>query len=161
MAETQFVVFRLGKEKYGIDILNVAGITEFDKFSKVPTAPSFVEGVMNLRGDVIPVINLKKKFNIEASVAEEDDARVILINVKNSTIGFLVDDANQVVKINDEDIEDTPQILKSDDRKFLKGVGKREGELYILLDMDNILSDMEQQEVVSIGNPTEENSLEL
>lgn len=151
MAETQFVVFRLGAEKYGIDILNVAGITEFEKFSKVPTAPSFVEGVMNLRGDVIPIINLKKKFNIKSDI-QDDDARIILIRMKDSTIGFLVDDANQVVKIDSADIEDTPTILKSDDRRFLKGVGKLDGELYILLDMENILSDMEKKEVEHLAH---------
>lgn len=152
MAETQFVVFRLGAEKYGIDILNVAGITEFEKFSKVPTAPSFVEGVMNLRGDVIPIINLKKKFNIKSTAQEDDDARIILIRMKDSTIGFLVDDANQVVKIDSTDIEDTPTILKSDDRRFLKGVGKLDGELYILLDMENILSDIEKKEVEHLAH---------
>lgn len=149
MADIQFVIFRLGDERYGIEILNVAGITELTKVNKVPNAPPYVEGVMNLRGDVIPVINLKKRFNIPITPLT-DESRIILITLKNNIIGFLVDDANQVVKINDDDIEDTPTILKGDERKFLKGVGKLNGELYILLDMDNIMSDMETKEVIDL-----------
>ena len=154
MAEIQFVVFRLGNERYGIEILNVAGITELTRVNKVRNAPAFVEGVMNLRGDVIPVINLKKRFNIPVTPLT-DESRIILITMNDSVIGFLVDDANQVVKIHTDDIEDTPTILKSDDRKFLKGVGKLDGELYILLDMENILSDMETKQVIDIASSAE------
>jgi purine-binding chemotaxis protein CheW len=150
MAEFQYAIFNLDDEKYGVDILNVAGITEVPVINKVPNSPAYVEGIMNLRGDVIPVVNLKKRFGYEdASFAKS--ARIMLISIDNGTIGYIVDETNQVIKFSDEDIEDTPAMLKTDDKRFIKAIGKHKGEIYILLDMQKILSDLESHAVASMA----------
>lgn len=142
MAEKQYVVFMLGKEKYCADIANVGSITEFDDITKVPNTPSYIEGVINLRGDVIPVVSLKKRFNVKEAV-ESQDARIIIMTYDGKNIGFLVDDASQVIRIDDENIEPTPAIIAGEDRKYISGIGKVDGTIVVLLDLIKILSDSE------------------
>lgn len=148
MTENQFVVFILGDERYGVDILNVSTISEYLDVTKVPDAPNYVEGIINLRGDIIPVINLKKRFNIaETSISE--DTRIIIYSIEGVAIGFLVDEASQVLRIEDNQIEPTPAILKGQDREYISGVGKHEGEIIILLDFAKILNETERSELTS------------
>lgn len=142
MAEKQYVVFKLGNEKYCADIANVGSITEFDVITKVPNSPAYIEGVINLRGEVIPIVSLKKRFNVKEA-AESEDARIIIITYDGKNIGFLVDDASQVIRIDDENIEPTPAIIAGDDRKYISGVGKVDGTIVVLLDLIKILSDSE------------------
>jgi purine-binding chemotaxis protein CheW len=142
MAEKQYVVFKLGNEKYCADIANVGSITEFDEITKVPNTPSYIEGVINLRGDVIPIVSLKKRFHV-AETTEAVDARIIIITYDGKNIGFLVDDASQVLRIDDENIEPTPAIIAGEDRKYISGVGKVDGTIVVLLDLIKILSDSE------------------
>lgn len=151
MTENQFVVFKLGNEKYCIDILNVAGITECERITKVPDAPSYVLGVMSLRGDIIPIVDLKKKFKLK-HVSDTEADRIILINLNDKTLGFLVDEANQVVKIQSEDIDPTPDILKGKDKDYISGIGKIDGEMYIILELEKVLAEDEAQEILDINN---------
>ena len=141
MAEKQYVIFNLGKEKYCAEISNINSITEFESITKVPNSPNFIEGVINLRGDVIPVVNLKKRFNIK----EEEilQRRIIIANYKNSNVGFLVDDASQVIRIDDQNIEPTPAIIAGEDRKYISGVGKLNDGIVVLVDLVFILNDSE------------------
>lgn len=142
MAEKQYVVFKLGNEKYCADIANVGSITEFDEITKVPNSPAYIEGVINLRGEVIPIVSLKKRFNVKEA-ADSEDARIIIITYDGKNIGFLVDDASQVIRIDDENIEPTPAIIAGEDRKYISGVGKVDGTIVVLLDLIKILSDSE------------------
>jgi purine-binding chemotaxis protein CheW len=149
MTENQFVVFMLGDEKYGVDILNVSTISEYLEITKVPDAPYYVEGIINLRGDIIPVINLKKRFNIaETEISEE--TRIIIYTIEGVAIGFLVDEASQVLRVDEKDIEPTPAILRGADREYISGVGKHEGKIIILLDFAKILSEAERAEVTGL-----------
>lgn len=149
MTENQFVGFMLGDEKYGVDILNVSTISEYLEITKIPDAPYYVEGIINLRGDIIPVINLKKRFNIaETEISEE--TRIIIYTIEGVAIGFLVDEASQVLRVDDEDIEPTPAILRGTDREYISGVGKHEGKIIILLDFAKILSESERAEVTGL-----------
>ena len=149
MAENQFVTFLLGEEKYCIDIDNVAGISENVKITKVPEAPYYLHGIMNLRGAVIPVINLKKRFNLEDDTYKEE-SKIILINSGDSSLGFLVDEANQVVKIDDDDIDPTPEIIKRKGDNYIESIGKLNDELYIILAFDKILSENETKKVLKL-----------
>ena len=146
MTENQFVVFLLGDEKYGVDILNVSTISEYMDITKVPDAPVYVEGIINLRGDIIPVINLKKRFNIPETEISED-TRIIIYSIEGVAIGFLVDEASQVLRIEDSNIEPTPTILKGGDREYISGVGKHDEKIIILLDFAKILSESERNEL--------------
>jgi len=149
MTENQFVVFMLGDEKYGVDILNVSTISEYLEITKVPDAPNYVEGIINLRGDIIPVINLKKRFSI-AEKEISDETRIIIYSIKGVAIGFLVDEASQVMRINDEDVEPTPSILRGSDREYISGVGKQDGRIIIILDFAKILSESERAEITKL-----------
>lgn len=150
MAEKQYVVFKLGNEKYCADIANVGSITEFDNITKVPNTPSYIEGVINLRGEVIPIVSLKKRFNV-AQAGESQDARIIIITYDGKNIGFLVDDASQVIRIDSENIEPTPAIIAGEDRKYISGVGKVDGTIVVLLDLIKILSDSEIEALENIN----------
>ncbi len=144
MSDRQYVIFKLGDEKYGVDISNVGGITEFTNITKVPDAPTYIEGIINLRGDIIPIINLKTRFKI-ATTAENADPRIIVYNTNERDIGFIVDDASQVLRLEDENVEPAPTIIKGANRQFIDGVGKVDGEIIVLLDFEKILSEEETE----------------
>lgn len=150
MAENQFVIFKLGEERYAVDILNVGGISEFRDVTKVPNAPYFIDGIINLRGDIIPIVSLKKRFNIPEK-AVDSDTRIIINNIRGKDIGFVVDEASQVIKIDDADIEDAPDIVKGADRQYISGVGKVNDQIVILLNLEKILSEEEQKAVNTIS----------
>jgi len=150
MAENQFVIFKLGDEEYAVDILNVGGISEFREITKVPNSPAFIEGVINLRGDIIPIVNLKKRFNVPEK-AIDSDTRIIINNISGKDMGFLVDEASQVIKIDDSDIEPAPEIIRGSDREYISGVGKVNDKIVILLDLERILSDEEKKTVNEIS----------
>lgn len=140
MATKQFVAFKLGNEKYCIDILNVSSITEKSQITKTPEAPNFIEGIMNLRGDIIPVVNLKERFKLE-NKNYDLSSRIIIINLEDKFIGFLVDDANQVVSIDSSDIDIPPSVIK--EKGYISGIGKLNDQMYVILKLENILSDNE------------------
>lgn len=149
MAEMQYVVFRLGREKYCIDISFVAGITEFKEITSVPEAPYFIDGIINLRGDIIPIVNLKNRFHIEQS-EKTDDTRIIVVKVSGKDVGFIVDEASQVLRISTDDIEAAPEIIKGKDREYISGVAKISGEIAIVLDLEKILNEEEKVVVLAI-----------
>lgn len=149
MAEVKFVVFKLGKEEYGINIMQVQEIVPYEEPVKVPNAPAFVEGVMNLRGNVIPVISLKKRFGIPVQEIN-DNTRLIVINVGSKPIAFIVDDASEVLTLNEADIQETPEVISNAGRKYVAGIGKHGDRLIIILDLDYLLSDKEYAQLDAI-----------
>ncbi|SCL96854.1 chemotaxis protein CheW [Sporanaerobacter sp. PP17-6a] len=147
MSENQYVVFKLGKEEYGIDIMNVKEIGSYKETVKVPNTPKFIDGIINYRGKVIPIINLKKRFNLENTEINAD-TRVIIINLNEKQIGFVVDEASQTVRLNDNEIDPAPDIISSIDRKYIIGVGKlSEERLLIIIDLEKVLNDSEKSEI--------------
>lgn len=149
MTENQFVVFKLGEERYGVDILNVNTISEYLDITKVPDGPKYVKGIINLRGDIIPVIDLKRRFNIPETEFTED-TRIIIYAVDGVLVGFLVDEASQVLRIDAGDIEPTPSILKGKDREYISAVAKYDNEIIVLLDFEKILNEGEKEQVKAL-----------
>lgn len=149
MAEKQYVVFKIGNEEYGIDIMNVKEIGPYQKSVKVPNAPVFVEGIINYRGNVIPIINLHKRFNIKQKDIDSN-TRIIVINLNNKQIGFIVDEASQTIRLDDKDIDPAPDIVAGVDSKYITGVGKLEERLIILVDLEKILTDEEKKKIESM-----------
>ncbi len=146
MAENQYVIFKLGNEEYGVDIMKVKEISEFKESTKVPNTPYFVDGIINLRGEIIPIINLKKRFNIEGNNINSD-TRIIVININDKNVGFVVDEASQVLRIDEKDIESAPEIIAGVDRQYINGVGKINEKIVILLDLEKILTDEEKEKL--------------
>lgn len=144
--DKQYVVFKLENESYAVDIKNVSEITELKESTKVPNAPNFVDGIINLRGNVIPIINLKKRFNIEDGKLSKE-TRIIVVNINDKKTGFVVDAASEVLTINEKDIDPPSNIITGEDRQFIIGIGKVKERILIILDLEKILSEEQKQEL--------------
>ncbi|MDI9369572.1 MAG: chemotaxis protein CheW [Synergistaceae bacterium] len=147
MAEQQLVVFGLGKEEFGIDISRVREIVKLQHITTIPRSMDFVEGIVNLRGLIVPIVDLCKRFLVaDRSESEDADRRIIVVNMSGQNIGILVDEVSEILRIPDESIEPTPPIVASGvNTDFIRGVAKVNGRLIIFLDLDRIFSAEEQE----------------
>jgi purine-binding chemotaxis protein CheW len=136
--ERQLVVFNLGQEEYGVDILQVQEIKRLTEITRVPNAPDFFEGVVNLRGDVIPVIDLYKRFNLTATEITEE-SRIVIVNVKDITVGITVDAVSEVITLEETAFAPPPPLVAGIEASFVEAIGKLDERLLILLNMDRIL----------------------
>jgi len=134
----QYVVFQLEDELYGVDIRQVRGIEKLLPLTRVPNAPSFVKGVCNLRGSVIPVIDLKKRLSLPGQ--QDKNAKIIIVNVGKQIVGMTIDATADVVSLNSEDVEPSPSLISGIDSEFIHGVAKVSNRLLIILDMERILT---------------------
>lgn len=138
----QLVTFRLGNEEFSLDILKVQEIIRHMDLTRVPKAPDFVEGVINLRGRVIPVLDLRKRFGLPAD-ERTNETRIIVVEVDNNTVGLKVDAVSEVLRLPADTVEPPPSIVTGVESDYIKGVGKLEGRLLILLDVAKILTKTE------------------
>ena len=145
----QLVSFHLGGEEYGIEILSVQEIIRMMELTRVPNSPDFVEGVINLRGKVIPVIGMRKRFNMPA-IEHTQQARIIVVEVDGHDVGFVVDAVNEVLRIPTDTVEPPPRLAKVE-REMVKGVGKLENRLLLLLDVQKLLSHTEQAVMAEVA----------
>lgn len=139
----QLVTFSIGEEEFGVDILKVQEIIRTMEITKVPRAPEFVEGVINLRGKVIPIIDLRKRFGLE-SRDHDKHTRIIVIEINNMIVGFVVDSVSEVLRIPANTVEPPPPVVAGLESEYISGVGKLEDRLLILLDLDSLLSGEER-----------------
>lgn len=140
--ELQLVTFHIGDEEFAADILNIQGINRMLEVTKVPNSPEFVEGIINLRGKVIPIIDLRRRLGMPPKEYDKN-TRFIVVELKQKVIGFIVDSVNEVLRINKSITEPPPETVSNIDSKFITAVGKLNDRLLILLDLDQILSDEE------------------
>jgi purine-binding chemotaxis protein CheW len=139
--QEQLVVFEVGDESFGIDISLVQEIIRLQPITEVPRAPMYVKGVINLRGSVIPVIDLRERFGFV--IGEETKAtRIVVVNVLGNTVGMIVDAVSEVLRLATDAIEPPSTIVESVGSQYLKGIGKLEERLIILLDLDKLLAEM-------------------
>jgi purine-binding chemotaxis protein CheW len=137
--ENQIVVFELASEHYGVSIASVESIIKMQAITKMPHAPSFIEGVTNLRGKVLPVIDLRKRFGL-ATQEVTRDSRIIVIAVNETEVGMIVDEVSEVLTIQDQNIEATPPMTTTVESGFITGIAKIDQRLVILLDLGEIIS---------------------
>ena len=136
--EYQVVAFNLGKEEYAVDVLNVQEIERLLNITRVPRTQDYIEGVINLRGNIVPVVNLHKKFSLE-SIGVEDDKRIIVFQFEELQVGIIVDEVSEVLRLNVNDIEETAKVYSSISAEHIKGIAKINDRLLILLDLLRIL----------------------
>ncbi len=136
--DNQYVVFRLGREVYGLEISTVLEIITMQTITEVPGTEDYIEGVINLRGLVIPVFNLHKKFNLLGGEITRL-TRIVVVEVEGSNIGMQVDGVSEVVRIPGEVIEPPSKIMNGIDEEYLLGIAKLEDSLVILLDLAKVL----------------------
>jgi purine-binding chemotaxis protein CheW len=149
--EEQMVVFKLAGEQYGVRITQVQEINRLSQITKVPRAPRFVEGVVNLRGEVIPVIDLRKRFEIEYKDYNEF-TRIIVSDINNKKIGIIVDEVLEVLRIPARLLEDTPEILQGNQAyQFMNGIAKLSNRMIMMLNLENILVEKEWQKLSDLA----------
>ncbi len=141
--ELQLVVFRLGKEEYGIDITQVREIIRVTEITRIPNSPSFIEGVINLRGQITTVMDLRKKLGTKAENTEQ--TRIMIVELSDSTtIGMIVDAVTEVLRLPKKDIESS-LTLTTEDAEYIYGVGKVNDRLLILIDVDKLVPKNERR----------------
>ena len=145
--EHQLVVFELANELYGIDIAVVESIIKMQEITHLPQTPAYIKGVTNLRGTVLPVIDLRIRFGLETQ-KDTKQTRVIIVTMGTVKVGLMVDGVSEVLRISDESVEPLPAMVNSVNSDFLKGIVRLEDRLIILLEVEKVL-DVEEQN--SIG----------
>ena len=141
MGMKQIVIFKLGNEEYGIEIMKVVEIVLHQEIRMVPDTPNYIEGIINLRGDIHPIYNLRTRFNMGDKAADEN-TKIIVIRTVERNIGFIVDSVSEILNIPNADIENAPSILNSKaDGKYILGVAKYDARMIVLLDIDALVTD--------------------
>lgn len=139
---TNLVTFRLGSGEYAIDIMQAKEIIKMEKITLIPNAPYFVEGVINLRGNIIPIIDLKKRFNLEESEGDKNTG-IIIAKIEDVDMGIMIDSVSKVVSMSNSDIQPPPSMLQGIGQRYIKGVGKMEDKLLVVLDLDKLFTNEE------------------
>ncbi len=150
--QIQLVTFQLGEEIYGVDIMDVKEIVKVRKVRPIPNAPYYVEGIFNLRSEIIPVINLHKRFQIQ-KLAQSDEENefeggFIILNIDDNRIGVIIDKINRVVTINTEDIKDPPQMISGIGTEYISGVIRQDAKYLIMLDIRRIFNAREMKRII-------------
>ncbi|GMQ63131.1 chemotaxis protein CheW [Vallitalea maricola] len=154
MSTMQQVIFKLDKEEYGLDIMKVITIEKYQEVVKTPNTPEYITGIINLRGSVLPVYSLRKKFHLKEK--ESDENTKIIVTVTNGMkIGFIVDSVQEILNIEDKNIEEAPKIVTGINRKYIKSIAKMEQRMVILIDIDLIISEEEQLELGKVSKEQE------
>ncbi len=155
----KYLTFKLADEEYGLEILKVREIIGLMEITSVPRAPHYIRGVINLRGKVIPVINLRAKFEMEETEDTEQTCIIVVeVAAGDSSVitGIVVDSVSEVLDIAGGDIEDTPSLGTNVDTQFILGMAKIKEEIKILLDIDRVLETADMKMLSSMGNVSEE-----
>ena len=145
----QWVTFHLENEKYGIKVMQVQEVLRMTEIAPVPGAPHYVLGIINLRGNVVTVIDTRRRFGL-VDVENDDETRIVIVEANNNVVGILVDSVAEVVDLKMSEIETAPNVGNDESSKYIQGVSSRENELLILVDVNKLLSDEEWQEVASL-----------
>jgi purine-binding chemotaxis protein CheW len=147
--ERQLVVFNLAEEAFGVDIAGVREIIVMQKITRVPRAPSFVEGIINLRGKVIPVIDLGRRFGLRSRDGGGTNQRIMVVELDGVSIGLVVDAVSEVLRIPADVVETPSSVITGPGVEYLEGIAKLQDRLVILLNLNRILSRQESSELVA------------
>ncbi|MBY6018264.1 chemotaxis protein CheW [Halomonas denitrificans] len=145
----QWVTFHLEQETYGINVMQVREVLRYSDIAPVPGAPSYVLGIINLRGNVVTVIDTRARFGLpEAAIT--DNTRIVIIEAEDQVVGILVDSVAEVVYLNSSEVDSAPNVGNEESAKFIQGVCHRDDKLLILVDLEKLLSDQEWQELSAL-----------
>jgi purine-binding chemotaxis protein CheW len=153
-AQFQLVTFQLGKELYGVDIMDVKEIVKVQNIRSIPNAPYYVEGIFNLRGEIIPVISLHKRFRIEKFTEEGDDADLtggfIILNIDKIKISIYIDRVARVVTVNKAEVQSPPQMISGIGSEYIHGVIRQDKGYLVVLDIRRLFNPKELQKLALI-----------
>lgn len=145
----QYVTFRLDDETYGIDVMQIQEVLRYTEIAPVPGAPDYVLGIINLRGNVVTVIDTRRRFGL-ADAEVTDSTRIVVMESDSQVMGILVDSVAEVVYLKANDIETAPNVGNEESARFIQGVCNRNGELIILVEFEKMLSDHEWAEIAAL-----------
>ncbi len=145
----QWVTFKLAGETYGINVMQVQEVLRYSEIAPVPGAPAYVLGIINLRGNVVTVIDTRHRFGLEPGELT-DNTRIVIIEADNHVVGILVDSVAEVVYLRQSEIETAPNVGNEESAKFIQGVCHKNGELLILIELNKLLTDEEWAELESV-----------
>jgi len=152
----QYVVFVIEDQDFGVDITQAKEIINQTELTSIPNAPDFVEGVTNLRGEIVPIINLDRRLGINDLEREKEDTKIIIVEFENTLVGMEVEDVEGIIRLSTENIGEAPKITQGVNKEYISGVGKLEDEnkLLILLDLNKILTrnELKQLENIEVNN---------
>jgi purine-binding chemotaxis protein CheW len=144
--ELQLVIFSIGREEFAVEVTQVREIIRMEEITRMPKSPPFVEGIINLRGQIIAVIDLAKRLNLEPG-ERGGEARIIVVESGDLKVGMIVDSVSEVLRVSSEAVEPTPALATDVSTAYLQGVVKQDGRLIILLDLTKVLSLEEMAEI--------------
>jgi purine-binding chemotaxis protein CheW len=142
----QWVTFRLDSETYGINVMQVQEVLRVTEIAPVPGAPDYVMGIINLRGNVVTVLDTRRRFGLP-SKEQDDSTRIVVVEADQTVVGILVDSVAEVVELNRSAVESSPNVGNDESSKYIEGVATHESELLILVDINRLLSEDEWMEV--------------
>jgi purine-binding chemotaxis protein CheW len=145
----QWVTYKLGEETYGINVMQVQEVLRHTEIAPVPGAPDYVLGIINLRGNVVTVIDTRSRFGLPSSDIT-DNTRIVIIESDDQVVGILVDSVAEVVYLRSSEIDSAPNVGTEESAKFIQGVSNRDGQLLILVDLNKLLNDEEWTEITNI-----------
>lgn len=140
-ASQEFLTFALAEEEYGVEILKVQEIRGYDTVTRLPDAPDYIKGVINLRGTIVPIIDMRLKFHLAAEYTAL--TVMIVLNVADRVVGMIVDSVSDVVRLDGEQIRAVPELGATIDRQFVTGIGTLDGRMLILLDIEQLMGSAE------------------
>jgi purine-binding chemotaxis protein CheW len=145
----QLVTFKLGTEEFGVDILKVQEINKMMSITKIPNAPTFIEGVINLQGKIIPIVDLRKRLGFRDQMYDKS-TRIIVVEIDGLVLGFIVDSVSEVLRIPENTIEPPPSMVAGIESEYIEGVGKLDDRLLILLELKKVFSSPERKDIENI-----------
>ncbi len=151
----QLVTFQLGSEQYGINIMDVEGIVKIEEVREIPNAPAYVEGIFNLRGEIIPVISLHRRFSISsANLSEEDQllSGFVIVSIDGMQLAIIIDKVSRVVSVKVGEIQAPPQMISGIGAEYIQGVVNRDDHYLILLDIRRLFNVRELKQLDAISN---------
>jgi len=148
--QVQLVTFRVGGEEFGLDVFQVHEILRYTEPTPMPKAPAFVEGVLDVRGTLVPVVDLRKRFELH-EVPYDDDTRIILVDFQGERLGLIVDEVSEVLRVPETSVAPAPSYVRGLAAEFIRGIVRLESRLVVLLDLERILSSQERMQLVFSG----------
>jgi len=149
-AAGEYLTFVLGEEEYGLEILKVQEIRGYDAVTQIANTPEFIKGVVNLRGKIVPIVDLRIKFHL-GKVQYDEFTVVIILNLNGRVVGIVVDGVSDVMALRDEQIRDVPSLVTSIDTKYIVGLATVEAQMLILVDIEQLMSSQEMALIDSVA----------
>jgi purine-binding chemotaxis protein CheW len=146
VVERQAVVIKIGDGYYIIDIMKIKEIIKTLKLTAIPKAPDFIEGVINLRGVVIPIIDMRKRFDLPALKGDNPKSRIVIVSIEKKIVGLVVDEVKEVISLNIKEIKPPPRMLEGINTEFIMGVYKYHEDLLMIIKLDSLLTEEEKQQ---------------